>query len=236
MIDWHSHILPGIDDGSQHLADSLTMMEQMADQGVTTVIATPHFCANRESVEEFLRRRQEARQRLEAQLPDGAPRLLCGAEVEFYSGISRLPDLKQLCIEGTHVLLLEMSISRWTEYTVKELVELAGRGNLTLVLAHVERYLDLQTEEVRERLYKSGILMQSNASCFLRLASRRKALAMLRSGDIHLIGSDCHNTDSRSPNVGKAMEYIEKKLGPQAVARLRQRGEHLLKTKKENLV
>ncbi len=236
MIDWHSHILPCMDDGAQSLGESLAIMEQMAAQGVTTVVATPHFCADRESVAAFLQRREEARRLLQNALPEGAPKMLCGAEVQYYSGISRLPELKQLCIEGTNVLLLEMSVARWTEYIVKELVELAGRGKLTVVLAHVERYLDLQSRDVQYRLYKSGIVMQANASCFLRFGSRRKALAGVRSGQIHLLGSDCHNRDTRPPNLGRAMGIIEKKLGSAAVSRLNGRGEHLLGKKEENLV
>ncbi len=236
MIDWHSHILPRMDDGSQSLEESLAMLEQMTAQGVKTVIATPHFCADHETVEAFLHRREKARQRLLAALPDGAPRLLCGAEVQYYSGISRLPELKQLCIEGTNVLLLEMSVSRWTEYIVRELVELASRGNLTVILAHVERYLDLQSREVCSRLYKSGILMQVNANCFLRFGARRKALAMVRSGQVHLLGSDCHNKDSRPPNLGKAVEVIEKKLGAAAVSRLNEWGQYLLAYKQKDSV
>ncbi len=220
MIDWHTHILPGMDDGSRSVEQSLEMLALLAQQGVTTVVATPHFYADRESVDHFLARRQAALEALQAKLPQDAPRIRCGAEVSYYSGISRLADLKKLCVEGSQVLLLEMPLSKWSPYTVGELVELSTRGRLTLVLAHIERYMDLQTEDTRQRLYQSGILMQSNATHFLRFGSKGKALAALHRGQIHLLGSDCHNTTSRAPRLGQARARIQKKLGADFMAYL----------------
>ena len=54
MIDWHSHILPKLDDGSEDLKQSLDMLAMLAEQGVQRVVATPHFRANKESVDAFL--------------------------------------------------------------------------------------------------------------------------------------------------------------------------------------
>lgn len=64
MIDFHSHILPGIDDGSASVEESLKLLEMLAEQGVKTVVATPHFYPDRTSVSDFLRRRDAAYQRL----------------------------------------------------------------------------------------------------------------------------------------------------------------------------
>ena len=66
MIDFHSHILPGMDDGSQTVEESLTLLEMLRAQGVDTVAATPHFYARENSPEVFLRRRREAWERLDA--------------------------------------------------------------------------------------------------------------------------------------------------------------------------
>ena len=99
MIDFHTHILPGVDDGSKNVEESLLMLDSMKNQGVKTVIATPHFYANDESVESFLSRRNEAFSSLKKSLADG-PEIILGAEVRYYDGISRLEDLKKLRIEG----------------------------------------------------------------------------------------------------------------------------------------
>lgn len=220
MIDFHSHILPGIDDGSKDLAESLAMVQMLADQGVDVAVATPHFYANHESVERFLARRQAAWQLLTEHLPEGSPRILPGAEVRYYEGISRLSELKSLRIQGSKLLLLEMSMSRWTEYTVRELEELSRARDITVVMAHIERYLNYQDPAVLDRLLERGILMQINASFLNGFTTRRKALKLLADRTVHLIGSDCHNLTDRPPALHKAYQVIRKKLGDGFVTQL----------------
>ncbi len=220
MIDFHSHILPGVDDGSRNTAESIALLELLQKQGVRHVIATPHFYPDRESVDSFLRHRTAAWERLTAVLPEGLPQIHIGAEVKYYPGISRLPQLEQLCIQGTKLLLLEMPFTRWTEYTVKELLEMAGQGSVTVVLAHLERYLGYQSEDALYRLYEAGILIQCNASFFLGFTTKRKAVSMLRDGEIHFIGSDCHNLTARPPKMDEAAAYIRKKLGGDFLSRV----------------
>ena len=213
MIDWHSHILPEMDDGSKNVEESLCLMKMLAEQGVDTVIATPHFYANDESVDSFLERRAVSYEKLQTQLSDSLPEVLLGAEVSYYPGISRMADLKRLKIEKTQLLLLEMPMSKWKEYTVNELMELSCAGEMMIVLAHVERYLSHQSSEVLERLSDSSLLMQVNAAFFTQLSSRRKALRLLGDGVIRFLGSDTHNTKTRPPLIGKAVEVIQKKFG-----------------------
>lgn len=228
MIDWHSHILPGMDDGSRNVAESLSMLKMLTEQGVDTVIATPHFFANDENVEVFLQRRKKSFDKLRSQLPQNAPNVLLGAEVRYYQGISRMSELKRLCIEESKLLLLEMTMSKWTEYTVRELVELAGSRDITVILAHIERYLKLQSGSTWDRLYENGILMQVNASFFTEFSTRRKALTLLQKGGIQFVGSDCHNMISRPPRIGKAFEIIEKKLGNNYLGQISEYGYSML--------
>ena len=230
MIDWHSHILPNIDDGSQSVAESIELLKSLKEQDVDTVVATPHFIANNESIESFLNRREASYNELKSELTAELPNLVLGAEVKYYPGISRLDDIKKLRIEGSRLLLLEMPISKWTEYTVKELVDLANSKKATIVLAHIERYFSLQKQEVWNRLYESGILMQVNASFFKGL-SKRKALKMLQDGKIHFIGSDCHNITSRPPNMNKATDLIAKKMSFSFISQMNEYGYSMLAKK-----
>ncbi len=220
MIDFHSHILPGIDDGSADVQESRSLLQMLREQGVEQVVATPHFYANRKSAAEFLSERQAAYNEVMRSLPDGSPRILLGAEVRYYEGIGRMSDLRSLCIEGTGLLLLEMPMGRWTEYTVRELIDISCTAGVTLVLAHVERYWQAQSRSVWDRLLESDILMQVNASFFVRLTTRRRAVRLLESCSVHLIGSDCHNLTDRQPEMHKAFAYIEKRLGADFVRRL----------------
>lgn len=228
MIDWHSHILPGMDDGSRDTAESILMINMQTAQGVGTVIATPHFYANDETVNSFLERRKKSFEQLKAELPEGSPEILLGAEVRYYQGINRMADLKALRIEGTKLLLLEMPMSSWTEYMVRELIEMSSRSSIKVVLAHIERYLGLQKQSVWNRIFESGILTQVNASLFTSFASRRKALSLLKEGNIHFVGSDCHNMKTRPPRIGKAFEVIEKKLGENYIKQMNEYGYSLL--------
>lgn len=218
MVDFHSHILPGIDDGSQSVQESIELLKMLSEQGAETVVATPHFFADRESVDEFLQRRQASYTTLCNELPEGMPKIVLGAEVKYYSGISRLEELKKLCIGNSKMLLLEMSMSKWTEYTVRELTELSNSRGITLVLAHIERYMDFQDSDVFPRLLESGVLMQVNATFFTQLRTRRKAISLLKNDSIHFLGSDCHRVLTRPPYIGEAARIIEKKMGKDFVA------------------
>ena len=224
MIDWHAHILPLMDDGSRDVAESISMINMQVSQGIGTVIATPHFYANDETVDSFLDRRKKALELLKSELPQELPNILLGAEVRYYHGISRMEGLNALRIEGSKILLLEMPVSRWTEYMIRELIEMSRRANIQIVLAHIERYLNLQKQAVWERIYDSGILMQVNASFFTAFVSKRKAISLLKEGRIHFVGSDCHNMTSRSPQIGKAFEIIQKKLGDDYISQMNEYG------------
>jgi protein-tyrosine phosphatase len=216
MIDFHSHILPGVDDGSASVEESLKLLSLLAEQGVDTVVATPHYYPDRVSAAQFLRKREQAYERLCERDLSGLPRILLGAEVKYYDSISRHSELELLCAGSSKVLLLEMPFSRWSEMTVKEVEKLVRSRGVTVVLAHIERYLAFQTPEIWERLFESGVLTQVNASFFVGF-NRRKALNMLASGMINVIGSDCHNLTSRQPQMGKAAQAISKRFGAECL-------------------
>lgn len=213
MIDFHSHILPNVDDGSHSVDESLRLLDLLRDQNVFSVVATPHFYANEQSVEKFLQRRQEAYEVLSKQMRPDHPIIRLGAEVHYYPGISRLDDLRALCLDGTRVLLLEMPMTHWTDYTIKELLDMVNSRGVTLVLAHIERYRQLQDKRLLERLLHAGVLMQVNATFFVERRTRHRALKLLGNQMLHFIGSDCHGIKIRPPHMGEAMDIIGKKFG-----------------------
>jgi protein-tyrosine phosphatase len=212
-----------MDDGSRNVAESVNLLHMLLNQHVDTVVATPHFYANAESKESFLQRRAQCYHELMEKISSEAdmPRILLGAEVKYYSGISGMENLRDLCIEGTNILLLEMPFSEWTEYTVRELDKLARSKGIVLMLAHVERYWAFQKPDVWNRLRNDGIILQVNAEFFADFFTRRKALRQLVGGGVHVLGSDCHNITSRAPKLGKAYEIIGKKLGGRIVDQMR---------------
>ena len=228
MIDFHSHILPGIDDGSRDVGMSLQMLNAMKKQGVETVCATSHFYATQRSVDRFLFRRHEAWEKLKAILPPDAPRILLGAEVLYYPGIAYMEELPSLCLQGTDIVLLEMPFEPWTAYMTREVSDLARRGDVQILLAHIERYFFYQPISVWDGFLDLGILMQANAEFFLPFKTRRKAMRLLDDGYIHLLGSDAHNMSSRAPNLDKARARIRKVLGPDTLSYIDHLGQQLL--------
>ena len=234
MIDFHSHVLPGIDDGSRNVKMSLMMLAEMRRQGVDTVCATSHFYADRRTPEHYLERRQEAYELLLPVLDDDAPRICLGAEVLYYPGISRMAGLERLCLEGTNLLLLEMPFTVWPESCIREVRDLALYGDYTVLLAHIERYYTDQPRRVWDELLEEGVLMQSNADFFLQkdfpLAFRQghRALKLLREGRIHLLGTDAHNMGPRAPRMAEARGVIARSLGEEALEAIDSLGEELL--------
>lgn len=222
MIDFHMHVLPGMDDGSPDVETSLRMLEISAGYGVDTVCATSHFYAEDNSLSQFLERRTEAYNRL-AKAMEGRtdlPQIRLGAEVRYFGGVSTIEDLEYLCLEGTDLLLLEMPFVSWSDRMIREVGAIRQRG-LQPVAAHIERYLDIQPRKTMERFYEQGPLIQCNAGFFLSRRAGRTALKMLRQGTIYFLGSDAHNLAGRKPNLGDAYALIEKKLGRAAIEQIR---------------
>ncbi len=230
MIDFHSHILPGIDDGSENVEMSLQMIAALKEQGVDTICATSHFYATERTPQRFLFRREEAYEALKASLPPDAPDILLGAEVLYFPGVAHMEELPNLCLEGTNLLLLEMPFERWTEYMIREVLDLAHSGRFTILLAHIERYYFKQPVSVWDSFLDNNIIMQSNAEFFLPLLSRIRALKLLKQGRIHLLGSDCHNMSDRAPRIQEARTIIQKKTDDDVLDYIDELGRLILRT------
>ncbi len=222
MVDFHSHILPGMDDGSKSLSESAKLLQDSYRQGIDLIAATSHFYAFENSPEAFLTRRNRAWAKLSNVLTEDMPTIRLGAEVQYFEGICHVPELRMLRLDGTRLLLLEMPFSRWSRRAVMDVVELNQRDEFQVLLAHVERYWKDQPESVWEQLLDEGILMQAIASFFLVCKTKRRALKMLETGQIHLLGSDCHNTETRPQRLREAVKVIQAKLGHAAINRMNQ--------------
>ena len=208
IIDFHTHILPGMDDGSSSAEESLAMLREEARQGVDLVMLTPHFYAEQNNVATFLQRRTKAWERLRPQLTETLPQLRLGAEVQYFEGICGAEDLSKLRLERTNLLLLEMPFCKWSERMIHDVLELHAQQEQQVILAHIERYLPFQAKTVWQRLLDNGVLMQANASFFQNWKTKHKAMTMLRQGKIQMLGSDCHNMRTRVPNLEKTYQII----------------------------
>lgn len=240
-VDFHSHILPNVDDGSRSTEESLRMLRESARQGVGVMVATPHFYAERNTPEHFLKKRQYAFEQLQqaieaANEPAPWPRVVRAAEVAYFTGMSSCEELPQLCVEGTNLLLLEMPFERWSNQVMQEVYAINRQYGLRVIIAHIERYIDGQPAGTLDEMLSQGLLIQANAGSFLYWRGRGKALRRLQERKIHLIGSDCHNMTTRAPDMAQAIALIEKKCGPEVLKMLRGNARALLNINYEEVL
>lgn len=219
LLDVHTHILPGMDDGSESAGESLELIRLSVLSGVETLCMTPHFYPGNESPETFLSRREASAGLLGEALreQENVPGIYLGAEVEFFEGVSRMDALDRMAIGDSGIVLIEMPFAKWNSRMLGELYEIRDYRELTPLIAHVDRYLDYGNEERVDELIENGILIQANASFFLKGFASRRAMRMIKQRKIHFLGSDCHNLRSRRPNLGEAAEKICMKCGENAL-------------------
>lgn len=223
VIDFHTHILPQIDDGSSSVEESIKLLRLEAEQGIQHVVATPHFYANHEFPEKFIEKRKEACEKLKEAIAneEGLPKVSVGAEVYFFEGMSDCEFLSQMAIEGTDCVMVEMPMSSWSERNLQELAGIRQKQKLTPIIAHLDRYAGfIRPRAVFDKVAQLPVLVQVNAGFFTRRSTRKLALRLLSEGKIHLIGTDCHNTETRKPQMSEALEIIRRYMGAYAIKQI----------------
>ena len=232
MTDLHTHILPGMDDGAPDVETSIEMLRMEAEQGVDTVVLTPHFYRNQERPEAFLERRRRSALKLARALEgmpaedrDKLPQLLLGAEVAWVPNLADLVDLSQFCLGKSRYFLLEPPFVPWYEDMVDQLYSLMGRTGLTPVIAHLERYLGSQKPDRIREMLDLGAPIQVSAGALSKPLS--KSMKLLRGEWAQLVASDCHNTGTRRPNLGPAMELVGRRLGRERRSALERQADRL---------
>lgn len=215
-IDIHSHILPGVDDGSQNMETTMEMVETAYRQGVRTMIATPHYYPGhvrrpKEHLEEIFRETVAA---INEKYSDF--KLYLGNEIYYRDEVVEKLLNNRICtLAGTKYVLLEFTPS--AQYSLLcSAVRRCLENGFDPVLAHIERYQCLwKNEKNIAELIRMGAYMQINAENFvggLFAPMKRYCLKLIKDGLVHFIGSDCHNMQDRSPNMEVAANYLREKL------------------------
>lgn len=210
--DFHTHCLPGMDDGASCPEESLSMLELLKTQGIERVALTSHFFIGKETPEHFAERRKKALEKLEPFfLERNLPMLYPGAEVNIIKGVSE-KDLSGLCIGDTNLILLEMPYGQFENWSVREIENIMFGQKLCPVIAHLDRYLAwFSISDFEEILSLGNIIIQINVSAFSSYRSRKFVLNLARAGYPLVIGSDAHNLSSRSPDFSVFNKFFAKK-------------------------
>ena len=191
LVDFHAHVLPRADHGSDSLSTSLFQLSAARDAGVKRVVATPHFYPARHTVEYFLERRSSAYDALAPHISDGYPELILGAEVLICPGIDHMEGIEKLCIGDTRTILIELPFSEFESSYCDVAYKLSSNG-MSVVLAHADRY----PKENIERMVSAGAKIQLNASSLATLFRRKHLYSWLSRGLVVALGSDIHGRDS----------------------------------------
>lgn len=233
LVEVHSHIIPGIDDGAKHTEDSLKMIAKLQEQGANAIILTPHYYSDNISYDDFLRRRDRTLNRLINALPAGSPRLIPAAEIYISNFLFNYDNINEACIGNSGYALIEHPFSaKFDDDDYNRLLNLYCDYGVKPILAHIERYKSLLNDKYKiDRLIDMGCLMQANISSFCNapIGIRIKLFKLLESGRIHFVGSDCHNLTTRPPEFEKGITKIIKKSGIEAVEALMHNANELIR-------
>lgn len=238
MTDLHCHILPGMDDGAKDMDTALQLLRREKEDGVTNIMFTSHFNYERTTVEEYIQKRQKAYEKLIEVLGEEAKdfHFKLGAEVFFSPGLCEL-DAEMLCLGDTDYMLLEFPTTHKPHFIRETLYNLQSRG-ITPLIAHVERYgYVMEDFKLLYDWVNAGAYTQINASSLLKNNKEAKLLLKLIGWDlVHVIATDTHSMDKRSPKMARAMELVEEKLGKRATEQLKKNADEIFENKELDVV
>lgn len=220
MVDLHCHILPGVDDGSASLEESVAMARLAAESGVSRIVATPHFRGEEEALQTLPRilsrfrmlSKELQRQQVPITLHPGAE-ILCTPKTPDLARQGKLPTLG-----NSRYILTEFLFDETLEY-MELMLEQLRRWGYRPVVAHPERYHAVQRRpQIIARWFERGFLLQINKGSVLGAFgthAETTATDLLRHGLAHVIASDAHHGDFRTPHMSAITAWGGEYLGPE---------------------
>ncbi|MDQ0160440.1 tyrosine-protein phosphatase [Alkalibacillus salilacus] len=218
MIDIHSHILPGVDDGAQNINDSIEMAKMAVSQGITTIYATPHHLNGRyETLPQTINEQVHIlNQELHKHQIDLT--IKSGQEIRINGEVNEYLTKKSAIALGdnTNYVLIEFPTSHVPKYSKYTFYDLQRDGYLPIVV-HPERNAAIfKHPSILYRMIKRGAFSQLTAGSVAgHFGKKIQSLCfrLIEANLVHFIASDAHNIDSRGFFMKEAFEVIEKRYG-----------------------
>lgn len=230
FIDIHSHILHGVDDGANTIEESIELLKQEKEQGITAVVCTPHFYPEYMALEEHINTTNKAFSELkEAVRSLDLPQLFLGHEVQCYPQIARSSGLELCTINSSYYLLLELPfITAIPKETVREIIRLSDDLGFRIIIAHIERYCyDRQYKNIVSLVKKGLVLAQVNADSLFIPEFKKATEKLLKENLVSFVASDAHSKDIRPVRINRFMEHI-KTAYPKSYSRINAECEALI--------
>lgn len=224
IIDIHSHILPGIDDGARTMKETLDLLEMAYEQGIRAIIATPHCFRHRknEDPEKLL---EEVRLRIREELPERFPdlELYAGHETFYHEALpEKLLSGEARSLAGSRYVLVEFDPGASAGGIVRGIRRIFDCGYQP-VLAHVERYGSLREKRAFGELLGSGCLLQMNYDSLAGSgfsSEVRWCRRQVSEGNISFLATDMHRPVFRPPKIGEPLAWLKKHLGEEEIRAL----------------
>jgi len=232
LIDIHSHILPGVDDGASAMEEAVNMARLALDEGITKIIATPHhqngIFFNKK--QDILKGVKELNHILRSK--DIPLEVFPGQETRIYGEL--LNDFENgdiLSLNHTNYLFVELPSGYVPRYTEQLLFEIQLKG-LTPIIVHPERNAEIvKNPDKLLTLVKKGALTQLTASSLtghFGKTTQKFSMQLIEANSAHFIASDVHNTSTRSFRMRESISTVHKEFGSQVVYYFQENAELLL--------
>lgn len=208
MIDFHSHILPQIDDGSKSFEETIRMLEEARDVGFQKIISTSHY------MEKYYEVDEEQRFQLLKQINFQDIELYLGSEIYVTNEIVQLlNDKKASTINNSRYVLYELPMHS-KNMNDKEIIYRLVENGYIPIIAHPERYSYVQEDiEYVDELAEMGALFQSNYGSIIGMygeKAKKTVKKLLKQNLIHFLGSDVHRAEQIYPKIPKIMKKLSK--------------------------
>lgn len=227
MIDLHCHILPGIDDGAKTMEDSLAMAREAVDEGITHILATPHYKNGRWTNEKDSIIQGVAAVQQELNNRAIPLTLFPGQEVRIVGEL--MEDIAknkiQFIDEGNQYLLIEFPTATIPAFTDSLFFNLQKTG-VTPIIVHPERnHAILNDPTLLLNLVERGALAQLTGGSYIGSFGKKIqkfSKQLIEANLVHFIASDAHNITSRTFYMKDAYQRLEKEFGKEKVSKLKQ--------------
>ncbi len=211
LLDIHAHILPAVDDGAKDLKTAVELLKLMQKQGITNVIATPHFYPHDDTIEAFKKRVYTAYNLL-CQSTDKLPKIVLGCELFYFNGVSKSEFIKEFTLGSSNYLLLEPNPYILSKKFMDEILYLKNELDIIPIIAHIERYHTCSGYKAFLKFIKDNkILTQVNASSFFDKSYNRALKKLFNNGLVTFVATDTHSKN-RPPMLEDALLEIEKRF------------------------